>query len=159
MTSPFLSSITNHHKYRPAAIPRSKDTGRSPIVPREEPPQFNCLIFPNLVNLGALYDFTSAARTQKPGEQPSTRKFRSDKRQAKVACRVNHVCARYALILTDTLRIAMASTDIETLLGELSLEEKVSLLSGADIWQTQEVSRLGIGSIKVLDLHILTAPS
>ncbi|KAK7417457.1 hypothetical protein QQX98_004577 [Neonectria punicea] len=45
----------------------------------------------------------------------------------------------------------MTSTDVEVLLGELSLEEKVSLLSGADIWQTQEVSRLGIGSIKTTD--------
>ncbi|KAF7552734.1 hypothetical protein G7Z17_g4133 [Cylindrodendrum hubeiense] len=45
----------------------------------------------------------------------------------------------------------MASTNIETLLGQLSLEEKVFLLSGVDIWQTQEVSRLGIGSIKTTD--------
>ncbi|KAL6399235.1 Glycoside hydrolase, family 3, C-terminal [Ilyonectria robusta] len=45
----------------------------------------------------------------------------------------------------------MASTDIETLLGQLSLEEKVFLLSGSDIWQTQEISRLGIGSIKTTD--------
>ncbi|KPM41493.1 Beta-glucosidase B [Neonectria ditissima] len=50
----------------------------------------------------------------------------------------------------------MPSSDVETLLGELSLEEKVSLLSGADIWQTQEVSRLGIGSIKVFHLDIST---
>lgn len=49
----------------------------------------------------------------------------------------------------------MASTDIETLLGQLSLEEKVFLLSGSDIWQTQEVSRLGIGSIKVFDIDFL----
>lgn len=49
----------------------------------------------------------------------------------------------------------MASTDIETLLGQLSLEEKVFLLSGSDIWQTQEISRLGIGSIKVFDIDFL----
>ncbi|KAL1852069.1 hypothetical protein VTK73DRAFT_9310 [Phialemonium thermophilum] len=45
----------------------------------------------------------------------------------------------------------MASTDVDTLLQQLSLEEKIFLLSGADVWQTQEVPRLGIGSIKTTD--------
>ncbi|TVY39937.1 Beta-glucosidase B [Lachnellula occidentalis] len=35
------------------------------------------------------------------------------------------------------------------LLVELTLQEKISLLSGADGWQTQEIPRLGIGSLKV----------
>lgn len=62
----------------------------------------------------------------------------------------------YTLTLADFLHPSnMASTDIETLLGQLSLEEKVFLLSGSDIWQTQEVSRLGIGSIKVFDIDFL----
>lgn len=41
------------------------------------------------------------------------------------------------------------SQQLRDLLSQLSLEEKVSLLSGADGWQTQEISRLGIGSLKV----------
>ncbi|KAM6506968.1 hypothetical protein FALCPG4_018780 [Fusarium falciforme] len=45
----------------------------------------------------------------------------------------------------------MVSTNVAELLKQLTLEEKVSLLSGADIWQTHEISRLGIGSIKTTD--------
>lgn len=43
----------------------------------------------------------------------------------------------------------MIACDVGFLLSQLSLEEKVSLLAGADGWQTQEVARLGIGSLKV----------
>lgn len=39
--------------------------------------------------------------------------------------------------------------DVEQLLQLLTLEEKVTLLAGADTWQTNEISRLGIGSLKV----------
>lgn len=39
--------------------------------------------------------------------------------------------------------------DIQQLLALLTIEEKVSLLSGADEWQTQSIERLGIGSLKV----------
>lgn len=46
----------------------------------------------------------------------------------------------------------MELTNPESLLGQLSLEEKISLLSGADDWQTQEIPRLGIGSLKVSHL-------
>jgi beta-glucosidase len=38
---------------------------------------------------------------------------------------------------------------LQDLLAKLTLKEKVSLLSGADGWQTQEISRLVIGSLKV----------
>lgn len=41
------------------------------------------------------------------------------------------------------------STEVEVLLHDLTIQEKVSLLSGVDGWQTTEISRLGIGSIKV----------
>lgn len=43
----------------------------------------------------------------------------------------------------------MASTDIQALLKKLSLQEKVLLLAGADIWHTPQIARLGIGSVKV----------
>lgn len=46
-----------------------------------------------------------------------------------------------------------ALLDIEQLLSLLTIEEKVLLLSGADEWQTREVERLGIGSLKVLPPH------
>jgi hypothetical protein len=41
------------------------------------------------------------------------------------------------------------STDIEEILSLLTLEEKVSLLAGADEWQTQGIERLGVGVVKV----------
>jgi beta-glucosidase len=40
---------------------------------------------------------------------------------------------------------------IEKLLGELTLDEKVTILSGADIWTTPPVSRVGIPALKVTD--------
>lgn len=43
----------------------------------------------------------------------------------------------------------MAAPELTELLSKLTLEEKVSLLSGADGRQTQEIPRLGIGSLKV----------
>jgi beta-glucosidase len=43
----------------------------------------------------------------------------------------------------------MPSANVEELLAGLTVEEKVSLLSGADGWHTQEIPRLGIGAIKV----------
>jgi hypothetical protein len=43
----------------------------------------------------------------------------------------------------------MPPTNVEDLIAELTVEEKVSLLSGADGWHTQNIPRLGIGSLKV----------
>lgn len=40
---------------------------------------------------------------------------------------------------------------IDTLLDQMTLEEQVSLLSGADFWTTNAVERLGIPKIKVTD--------
>lgn len=40
---------------------------------------------------------------------------------------------------------------IETLLSQMTLQEKVSLLGGADMWHTMPVERLGIPAIKVTD--------
>lgn len=43
------------------------------------------------------------------------------------------------------------SERIERLLAELTLEEKVSMLSGADMWRSQPVERLGIPEMKMTD--------
>ena len=40
---------------------------------------------------------------------------------------------------------------IEALLAALTLEEKASLLAGADLWNTSAVPRLGIPSLRVSD--------
>ncbi|MET3600810.1 beta-glucosidase H [Martelella mangrovi] len=42
-------------------------------------------------------------------------------------------------------------TDIDKILDEMTLEEQVSLLSGADFWTTNAVERLGVPKIKVSD--------
>ncbi len=44
-----------------------------------------------------------------------------------------------------------AGLDVSALLAQLTIEEKVSLLDGADFWRTQPVERLGIGKIMVSD--------
>jgi beta-glucosidase len=44
-----------------------------------------------------------------------------------------------------------SAVDIDRLLDSLTLEEQVSLLSGADFWTTVPVDRLGIPAIKVTD--------
>lgn len=41
--------------------------------------------------------------------------------------------------------------DVDSVISELTLEEKASLLSGLDVWRTKPVDRLGIPSIKVSD--------
>lgn len=45
----------------------------------------------------------------------------------------------------------MASSDtlVADLVKSLTLEEKVSLLAGVDIWHTPEIASRGIGAIKV----------
>jgi beta-glucosidase len=40
---------------------------------------------------------------------------------------------------------------IESLIGELTLEEKISMLAGVDFWCTGDVERLGIPSLKMTD--------
>ncbi|KAL3473885.1 glycoside hydrolase superfamily [Aspergillus californicus] len=42
-------------------------------------------------------------------------------------------------------------TDVNAILSQMTLTEKISLVSGADGWQTQEIARLGIGSLKTTD--------
>src|SRR5512145_1711631 len=41
--------------------------------------------------------------------------------------------------------------DIELLLAQLTLEEKISLLAGADLWHTVPLERLGIPVLKMTD--------
>ena len=45
----------------------------------------------------------------------------------------------------------MTKTRIETLLADMTLEEKVSILSGEDFWSVPAVERLGIGKLRVSD--------
>jgi len=45
----------------------------------------------------------------------------------------------------------MADERIEALLGKMTLEEQVSLLSGSSLWSTPAIPRLGIGALKVTD--------
>jgi beta-glucosidase len=40
---------------------------------------------------------------------------------------------------------------IETLLKDMSLQEKISLLSGLDLWRTAAIGRLGIASLVMTD--------
>ncbi|KAL3419551.1 glycosyl hydrolase family 3 N terminal domain-containing protein [Phlyctema vagabunda] len=40
---------------------------------------------------------------------------------------------------------------LKLLRDQLTLEEKISLLAGVDAWQTQDIPRLGIGSLKTTD--------
>lgn len=46
---------------------------------------------------------------------------------------------------------ATRPVDVEKVLGELTLEEKASLTSGADFWHTKAVERVGLPSIMVTD--------
>jgi beta-glucosidase len=41
------------------------------------------------------------------------------------------------------------TVDIEGLLGKLTLEEQISLLAGANIWETVPIERLDIPALKV----------
>lgn len=41
--------------------------------------------------------------------------------------------------------------DIESVLSKMTVEEKISLLSGKDFWRTRDIARLGIPSIMVSD--------
>ncbi|WP_299036989.1 glycoside hydrolase family 3 C-terminal domain-containing protein [uncultured Pseudokineococcus sp.] len=46
---------------------------------------------------------------------------------------------------------AARSLDVDAVMAQLTLEEKVSLASGADFWRTQAVERLGVPSVMVTD--------
>ncbi|KAG4429804.1 hypothetical protein IFR05_014715 [Cadophora sp. M221] len=45
----------------------------------------------------------------------------------------------------------MSAVDVETVLGDLSLNEKVSLLAGHDFWHTTSIPRLNIPSLRLSD--------
>lgn len=46
-------------------------------------------------------------------------------------------------------RSVIMSAKIETILGSLTLEEKVSLLAGKDFWETVPIPDKGVPAIKV----------
>lgn len=50
-----------------------------------------------------------------------------------------------------TTNLAKPALDVEQLLGQLTLDEKIALLDGADMWRTKAVDRLGIRQIMVAD--------
>ena len=41
--------------------------------------------------------------------------------------------------------------EINALIGQMTLEEKISLLAGADMWHTVPIERLGIPALKMTD--------
>lgn len=45
----------------------------------------------------------------------------------------------------------MSFVDIDALLGQMTLDEKILLLAGRNFWETHEIPRLGIPSLKVTD--------
>ena len=45
----------------------------------------------------------------------------------------------------------MKTEEIRNLIGQMTLEEKASLLSGADFWHTKGIERLGIPASMVSD--------
>ena len=47
--------------------------------------------------------------------------------------------------------------DIKAIVGQMTLEEKVSLLSGLDFWHTKSVDRLGVSGVTVSDAAELDA--
>ena len=45
----------------------------------------------------------------------------------------------------------MTANTLDTLLDQMTLEEQVSLLAGADSWTTVPIPRLGVPAVKVSD--------
>ena len=45
----------------------------------------------------------------------------------------------------------MHESEIEKLLSQMTIAEKVSMLSGLDLWHTKPVERLGIPALKMSD--------
>ena len=41
--------------------------------------------------------------------------------------------------------------DIERMISEMTLEEKAQMCSGRDVWNTQNIDRLGIPSVMMSD--------
>lgn len=48
--------------------------------------------------------------------------------------------------------VATMSDDIEVLLSQLTLDEKISLIAGKSQWRTASIERLGIPSLKVSEV-------
>ncbi|GLA47042.1 hypothetical protein AnigIFM63604_000906 [Aspergillus niger] len=57
----------------------------------------------------------------------------------------------HAAAETDKSFVQIANADIEELIKQLTLDEKVALLTGDDFWHTVPIPRLGIPSIRLSD--------
>lgn len=49
-----------------------------------------------------------------------------------------------------------AAPDIDAILGQLTLEEKISLLAGKNFWETVDIPEKGVPSVKVRQCQIST---
>jgi beta-glucosidase len=56
-----------------------------------------------------------------------------------------------ATITNDQMDKSFLDASIPSILKELTVEEKISLLAGADWWTTAAIGRLNIPSVKVTD--------
>lgn len=50
---------------------------------------------------------------------------------------------------------AVAEQDLQGLLQQMTLDEKISMLAGKNVWETANIDRLGIPSLKVSSIFMI----